>query len=278
MILLIVLYLHGKRNVYIWDYGLGVLPFDYVEGIMCDIGGLELPVVSTIYIMDIWKRGNASSGDLNCLWGVAVSLYSRKIAGLGEAKDKPSTPTSLANPHAQVYMYMHLFYPRSLMQRLSYLDRKLKASNQHEECLDREREDQINDLLKESSHGPSDAMHKPLQLLNSERTLFQKLPECYIISLAFLTPELVDIEKVAISSSLRSLKPNNFQSEVSFTMTDGTPVESKHQTSSGRTWLKYDESNANVLERFYTSARNLVKEILLKLNLPDHRILKDGGE
>ncbi|GJS51241.1 hypothetical protein Tco_0624603 [Tanacetum coccineum] len=33
-----------------------------------------------------------------------------------------------------------------------------------------------------------------------------------------------------------------------------------------------------VLERFYTSAGNPVKEILLKLNLPDHRILKDGGE
>ncbi|GJV38199.1 hypothetical protein Tco_1410676 [Tanacetum coccineum] len=30
--------------------------------------------------------------------------------------------------------------------------------------------------------------------------------------------------------------------------------------------------------RFYTLAGNLVKEILLKLNLPDHRILKDGGE
>ncbi|GKA94681.1 hypothetical protein Tco_0816719, partial [Tanacetum coccineum] len=29
---------------------------------------------------------------------------------------------------------------------------------------------------------------------------------------------------------------------------------------------------------FDTSARNPVKEILLKLNLPDHRILKDGGE
>ncbi|GJZ65329.1 hypothetical protein Tco_0622025 [Tanacetum coccineum] len=41
---------------------------------------------------------------------------------------------------------------------------------------------------------------------------------------------------------------------------------------------KFDESNANVLERFYTSAGNHVKEILLKLNLPDHRILKDGGE
>ncbi|GJV76258.1 hypothetical protein Tco_1507842 [Tanacetum coccineum] len=41
---------------------------------------------------------------------------------------------------------------------------------------------------------------------------------------------------------------------------------------------EFDESNANVLERFYTSARNPVKEILHKLNLPDHRILKDGGE
>ncbi|GKB67945.1 hypothetical protein Tco_0929357 [Tanacetum coccineum] len=41
---------------------------------------------------------------------------------------------------------------------------------------------------------------------------------------------------------------------------------------------EFDESNAYVLERFYTSAGNPVKEILLKLNLPDHRILKDGGE
>ncbi|GKC34322.1 hypothetical protein Tco_1046706, partial [Tanacetum coccineum] len=30
--------------------------------------------------------------------------------------------------------------------------------------------------------------------------------------------------------------------------------------------------------RFYTSAGNPIKEILLKLNLPDHRIFKDGGE
>ncbi|GJV50543.1 hypothetical protein Tco_1440755, partial [Tanacetum coccineum] len=41
---------------------------------------------------------------------------------------------------------------------------------------------------------------------------------------------------------------------------------------------EFDESNANVLEIFYTSAGNHVKEILVKLNLPDHRILKDGGE
>ncbi|GKC36956.1 hypothetical protein Tco_1049340, partial [Tanacetum coccineum] len=40
---------------------------------------------------------------------------------------------------------------------------------------------------------------------------------------------------------------------------------------------EFDESNANVLERFYTSAGNPVKEILLKLNLPDHRLFKDGG-
>ncbi|GKC15077.1 hypothetical protein Tco_1011859 [Tanacetum coccineum] len=33
-----------------------------------------------------------------------------------------------------------------------------------------------------------------------------------------------------------------------------------------------------VVLRFDTSARNPIKEILLKLNLPDHRILKDGGE
>ncbi|GKC96093.1 hypothetical protein Tco_1161535, partial [Tanacetum coccineum] len=29
---------------------------------------------------------------------------------------------------------------------------------------------------------------------------------------------------------------------------------------------------------FYTTAGNPVKEILLKLSLPDHRILKDDGE
>ncbi|GKC65846.1 hypothetical protein Tco_1098444 [Tanacetum coccineum] len=40
----------------------------------------------------------------------------------------------------------------------------------------------------------------------------------------------------------------------------------------------FDESDTHVLERLNTSAGNPVKEILLKLNLPDHRILKDGGE
>ncbi|GJZ50612.1 hypothetical protein Tco_0604802 [Tanacetum coccineum] len=36
-------------------------------------------------------------------------------------------------------------------------------------------------------------------------------------------------------------------------------------------------SNKLMVERFYTSAGNPVKEILLKLNLPDHRLFKDGG-
>ncbi|GKB71457.1 hypothetical protein Tco_0932869, partial [Tanacetum coccineum] len=42
---------------------------------------------------------------------------------------------------------------------------------------------------------------------------------------------------------------------------------------------EYDESNTYVLERFNTTAGNPIKEILLKLNLPDHRlILTDSKE
>ncbi|GJQ92655.1 hypothetical protein Tco_0003794 [Tanacetum coccineum] len=49
------------------------------------------------------------------------------------------------------------------------------------------------------------------------------------------------------------------------------------QTQQGVSYeVSFDESNTYVLERFDTSAGNPVKEILLKLNLPDHRILKDG--
>ncbi|GJR00514.1 hypothetical protein Tco_0523498 [Tanacetum coccineum] len=45
------------------------------------------------------------------------------------------------------------------------------------------------------------------------------------------------------------------------------------QTQQGVSYeVSFDESNENVLERFYTSAENPVKEILLKLNLPDHSI------
>ncbi|GKC63019.1 hypothetical protein Tco_1095617, partial [Tanacetum coccineum] len=33
-----------------------------------------------------------------------------------------------------------------------------------------------------------------------------------------------------------------------------------------------------IIQKDHTSAGNPIKDILLKLNLPDHRILKDGGE
>ncbi|GJU69615.1 retrovirus-related pol polyprotein from transposon TNT 1-94 [Tanacetum coccineum] len=47
--------------------------------------------------------------------------------------------------------------------------------------------------------------------------------------------------------------------------------------SSMRKHAEFDESNTYVLERFYTSVRNPIKEILLKLNLPDHMsILTDS--
>ncbi|GJU90935.1 hypothetical protein Tco_1303358 [Tanacetum coccineum] len=48
---------------------------------------------------------------------------------------------------------------------------------------------------------------------------------------------------------------------------------------SRRKHADYDESNTCVLERFNTTARNLVKKILLKLNLSDHRsVLTDSKE
>ncbi|GJV00973.1 hypothetical protein Tco_1330243 [Tanacetum coccineum] len=52
------------------------------------------------------------------------------------------------------------------------------------------------------------------------------------------------------------------------------------QTQQGVSYeVSFDESDTYVLERFYTIAGNPVKEILLKLNLPDHRsILTDSKE
>ncbi|GJT23724.1 hypothetical protein Tco_0893661 [Tanacetum coccineum] len=54
-------------------------------------------------------------------------------------------------------------------------------------------------VLKSSHHGPSDAMHNPSQLLRllSKSTGFYRLSHS----------EIIDIEKVAVRSSLRS--PNN---------------------------------------------------------------------
>ncbi|GKA17977.1 hypothetical protein Tco_0697814 [Tanacetum coccineum] len=54
-------------------------------------------------------------------------------------------------------------------------------------------------------------------------------------------------------------------------------IRIKLVTTGKKRW--YDSIRIKLVpERFDTSAGNHVKEILLKLNLPDHRILKDGGE
>ncbi|GJU74458.1 hypothetical protein Tco_1265863 [Tanacetum coccineum] len=112
----------------------------------------------------------------------------------------------------------------------------------------------------EDSHGPSDAMHNPSQPLKVGKTLFQnsrRFTHFYQLSHS----ELVDIEKVALSSSLRSLKSK-------------CTIESRAKKRSSinliRTLVKLNLLN--------TSVGNPVKEILLKLNLPDHRILKDECE
>ncbi|GJT75831.1 hypothetical protein Tco_1042556 [Tanacetum coccineum] len=88
--------------------------------------------------------------------------------------------------------------------------------------------------------------------------------------------------------SLIALQP--FADAVMLVVKDNTPTSSefihmKIEISAEPTSTKlmvehaeYDESNTYVLERFNTTAGNPVKKILLKLNLSDHRILKDGGE
>ncbi|GJX38470.1 zinc finger, CCHC-type containing protein [Tanacetum coccineum] len=43
-------------------------------------------------------------------------------------------------------------------------------------------------------------------------------------------------------------------------------------------WTALNDSLKGIQMKFYTLAGNPVKEILLKLNLPDHRIRKDGGD
>ncbi|GJS65637.1 hypothetical protein Tco_0680201 [Tanacetum coccineum] len=62
---------------------------------------------------------------------------------------------------------------------------------------------------------------------------------------------------------------------ISFTM----KMEILLETTSNKLTVEHaeiEEFDTYVLERFDTSARNLVKEILLKLNLPNHRNLKNG--
>ncbi|GJX89552.1 hypothetical protein Tco_0341566 [Tanacetum coccineum] len=80
-----------------------------------------------------------------------------------------------------------------------------------------------------------------------------------------LTPEL--------PFSLRNIRVNSFtmKMEILLESTSNKLMILRNMLS------EYDESNTYVLERFNTTAGNPVKKILLKLNLSDHRLFKDGG-
>ncbi|GJV32769.1 hypothetical protein Tco_1393169 [Tanacetum coccineum] len=139
-----------------------------------------------------------------------------------------------------------------------------------------------------------DAMHKPLPGPSTVERLCLKTPRrLHSFLLTFSTPELVDIErwhsapprslKLKVHndvrqkrSSINLVKTLNIRVN-SFTM----KMEILLEPTSNKLMVEhaeFDESDTHVLERLNTSAGNPVKEILLKLNLPDHRILKDGGE
>ncbi|GJZ16182.1 hypothetical protein Tco_0551859 [Tanacetum coccineum] len=58
----------------------------------------------------------------------------------------------------------------------------------------------------EDSHGPSDAMHKPLPATQSRKDFVSKLTEIHLFLVTFSPPSYVDIEKVALSSRLTFTK------------------------------------------------------------------------
>ncbi|GJR49761.1 hypothetical protein Tco_1400282 [Tanacetum coccineum] len=107
----------------------------------------------------------------------------------------------------------------------------------------------------EDSHGPSDAMHKPLPATQSQKDFVSKLTEIHSFLLTF---------------SLRNIRVNSFTMKMEILL---EPTSNKLMVEHA----EYDESNTYVLERFNTTAGNPVKKILLKLNLSDHRLFKDGG-
>ncbi|GJV72777.1 hypothetical protein Tco_1492772 [Tanacetum coccineum] len=117
----------------------------------------------------------------------------------------------------------------------------------------------------EDSHGPSDAMHKPLPATQSQKDFVSKLTEIHSFLLTFSLRSPTKILKIFARTSIDS-----------FTM----KMEILLEPTSNKLMVEhaeYDESNTYVLERFNTTAGNPVKKILLKLNLSDHRLFKDGG-
>ncbi|GKB22847.1 hypothetical protein Tco_0862248 [Tanacetum coccineum] len=120
----------------------------------------------------------------------------------------------------------------------------------------------------EDSHGPSDAMHNlPSNQRFSKYSCFISHGD-YTHFYRLSHSELVDIEKMEIL-----LEPTSNKLMVG-DLYDSIRI--KLVTTGKKRWC--DSIRIKLVPGFYTSAGNPVNEILLKLNQPDHRILKDGGE
>ncbi|GJX27631.1 hypothetical protein Tco_0235710 [Tanacetum coccineum] len=216
-------------------------------------------------------------------------------------------------------MYLNLFYPRSLMQRLSLLGKKVEAMLKSAWT----KKDQIDNLLKERRlmrslekfvggrlyEGDLRLRQKNHMILSYDVLIIQdcdgipKRPAMFLnlwrykvvrhrYSNPMIQPEpegstqgypLVSVEVLRDYTHFYRLSHSELVDiEKNIRVILSTmKMEILLEPTSNKLMVEhaeFDESNANVLERFYTSAGNLVKEILLKLNLPDHRILKDGGE
>ncbi|GJR88216.1 hypothetical protein Tco_0212227 [Tanacetum coccineum] len=153
------------------------------------------------------------------------------------------------------------------------------------------------DLDKDDSEGSNEVSEQDNSVIES--TLFELRVSGYIYVVERKYPLSAEICKTMLDKKLQGGKPD----EDCYKMLKMMEKQAEHQSDTQVITVKmeilleptsnklmvehaeFDESNTYVLERFYTLAGNPVKEILLKLNLPDHRsiltdskILKDGGE
>ncbi|GJT81256.1 hypothetical protein Tco_1055598 [Tanacetum coccineum] len=120
--------------------------------------------------------------------------------------------------------------------------------------------DQIDNLLKERR-----LMRRLEKFFVMDRARYaQPLPSYQVLS----TVTCFNSQEIALISMTFSLR-------VSFDIDNGEhPSDFIHNEDGNPAWANIKQAHG----RFYTSAGNPVNEILLKLNLPDHRKLKDGGE
>ncbi|GJS37461.1 hypothetical protein Tco_0535843 [Tanacetum coccineum] len=86
-------------------------------------------------------------------------------------------------------------------------------------------------------------------------------------------------EPLTSSSKIQQVESSNTSdSNTPVLSSTGVKCSTSNYGSKPPEHVEFNESDTYVLERFDTLAGNPVNEILLKLNLPDSRIFKDGGE